>query len=131
MSPSRTTPTRVGSPVDPTVDVLRASAYWLEEDLDPASGTSALINFAYLKTDPTGGTIVSAVDNLDHKKRIKVARDGTAWTNERIRIRADDVPARSWDPATPEREVYIVIFWEDTARDDADGPPCEIDHLCP
>ncbi|MCP3919653.1 MAG: S8/S53 family peptidase [bacterium] len=108
------------------VERLRAACFWHEPNVENGSTWTADIRLSIQGSN--GYTYYSGTDD-DPRQRIYLgnAVGGHSWT---LRLMGNDVPI-SWDSnyrfLDDERKVYVAVYWEDTDRDDADGPSEDID----
>lgn len=116
-------------------DTWRGVAWWHEPMLGRAE--QAKMNFKLCRTDiptdtadPTdtaGGPVVCVESGLeDQKKRLML--EDPAGARLELRLRDITIPAQPLET----RKVYMASFFEDTRRDDTNGPDClqEIDIGC-
>ena len=115
-----------------SVDHVRGAAWWMEPDLTPASPKLAQIDFALCSTG-TGGTCQTVTPNLDNKKRLRKTFAGGPGTRPFVlRLTGTQVASNDFSGWCNNgslnqsewcyRRVYYAVLYEDTARDDVDGP---------
>ena len=97
--------------------------YWPEPNQASGGASGADI---VLDVVSTCGPAMSRSDwSFDTKKRIVIdtGAGGACW---QIRLRGFSVTPNPWQGNATTRSVYVAAYWEDSARDDADGPPASI-----
>jgi len=113
----------------PNVDDVRAAVWWhetnVEQEADPAVGPAT---FDVRLCSRLGKTVncQGSVGNTNTRVfESDVAPGGREWF---VRITPGTVPPSidPWLLGLQARSFYIGAFFEDTARDDADGPTVDI-----
>jgi hypothetical protein len=112
-----TIPLNGGSTLPAAVDRVKAVAYWY----DRRHEDGIEIDDMDLELRRTGvGLVVADTDDNDEKRR--VFADTVLTEPYELRIIGDDVTADDAGCGTNSMLVYYAYFYEDSARDDADGP---------
>ncbi len=116
----------VNQPLSIDVERLRAAAFWHEPNVEDGSAFTADISLHIV--DTTGSTYGSG-NSSDHHQRIRLGNvvGGQTWT---LHLTGLDVPASNdsdYFHLQAKRKVFVAVYWEDTDRDDADGPDSSIE----
>lgn len=108
-----------GAALPTGVDRLRVVMWWPEPGLDDPSTMGADITM-YIQ-NICGTSIVVSDYSYDTRKRVtmETGAGGRCWA---LVFDGWIVPANPWEGNSQTRTVYYAYYWEDTARDDADGP---------
>jgi len=118
----------INPPLDPDVDELRLAAWWYEPNLSddgtsPGSPANIRVRLKRVTTSVYSRTASSAAPQ---HRRVHLSSAGSfAWEVEIVGV---DIPAGMGPPLSgvPARELHIAWFWEDSDRDDANGPAATI-----
>ena len=111
-----------GMPLDPSVNDFKAVLFWYDRRHENGERVDD-IDLRLRKVG--GGTLVKSIDSYDNKERVYYSKPGgKALTLE---ISGERVTADSEGCGTNSMKVYYAFFFEDDARNDADGPGSEID----
>lgn len=118
-----TWPLNGGAALPAAADRLVVTVYWPEphQASGGAGGSDIVVDLV-----STCGPAVTRQDwSYDTKKRIVLdtGAGGSCWE---LRIRGLSVTPNPWLSNASQRVVYVAAYWEDSARDDADGPPASI-----
>ena len=116
----------VNQPLSSDVERLRAACFWHEPNIESGIAWTADIRMSIAGSN--GFTYYSGTDD-DPRQRIYLgnAAGGHAWT---LRLMGNDVPPSldsDYHYMEDERKVYVAVYWEDSDRDDSDGPSADID----
>ena len=114
--------------LDPDVDELRLAAWWYEPNLSddgtsPGSPANIRVRLKRVTTSVYSRTASSAAPQ---HRRVHLSSAGSfAWEVEIVGV---DIPPGVGPPLNglPARELNIAWFWEDSDRDDANGPAATI-----
>jgi hypothetical protein len=112
-----------GAAIPAGADRLVVTIYWPEPNQASggASGADIVVDLV-----STCGPVLSRSDwSFDTKKRVvfDTGAGGACW---QIRLRGLSVTPNPWLGGATQRVVYVAAYWEDSARDDADGPSAAI-----
>lgn len=116
-------PLNDGAALPAGADRLVVTIYWPEANQASGGANGADI---VLEVVSTCGPAMSRTDwSYDTKKRIVIdtGAGGACW---QIRLHGLSVTPNPWQGNETRRSVYVAAYWEDSARDDADGPPASI-----
>jgi hypothetical protein len=115
-----------GTAIPSTVDVLKAVVYWYDDRHDGSlsalgypAGTKDNLNL-YL-VDDTGTTIASSTTS-DNKERIIAYGSSIQGKILRLKVRGANVSNDFSSCGTNKAKFTWAYFFEDSARDDVDGP---------
>ena len=114
----------VEQPLSNDVERLRAAAMWHEPNIEDATG-QAMISL-YICNEL--GNCYTSGNASDPRQRLRLGNvvGGHEWT---IRLHGLDVPISldsNYRFLRDERVVWVAVYWEDTDRDDGDGPSADI-----
>lgn len=115
--------TNLDVPTD--VEEFRAAMWWFEPNVG-STETPADVDFQICRDSGTGCLFANDVAP-QHRRLFKDNVAGDAWT---VTITGTDIPVSTlpgyWYNEK-KRGVFVTWFWEDSDRDDSDGPPNDID----
>jgi hypothetical protein len=112
-----------GAALPAGTDRLVVAIYWPEPNQASGGANGADITVDVVST--CGPAMTRSDWSFDTKKRVifDTGVGGACW---QIRLHGLSVTANPWLSSATQRVVYVAAYWEDTARDDADGPPAAI-----
>lgn len=111
-----------GAPLPSAVDVFKGAIWWYDRRHE--NGTAIDDIDLYLKRP--NGAIVASSTGLD-EERERVFSTGVAGNAVKLEIRGYSVTADDEGCGSNKMKVYYAYFYEDSARDDGDGPGTEIE----
>ncbi len=116
-------PINGGNALPATADRLSVAVWWMEPNQGAGGAGGADITIAIVTT--CGAYAAQADVSYDTKKRIfrSGGVGGRCW---KLELNCFDAPPSAWEQGASRRTVYFAWYWEDEARDDADGPPADI-----
>jgi hypothetical protein len=109
------------------VDAFRVVAYWYDRRHD--SWINKKLDDIDLTVDVTSGSVTTprySFDRYDEKEQVYWDLSGHGQVDIDIHLTGVDVTADDEGCGTDSMKVYIGYYYEDTDRDDWDGPGAEI-----
>jgi hypothetical protein len=108
-----------------SVDRIRTAVFWHEPNIEDAATSWADIGAVLCNDD---GFCYSSGNSGDPRQRHRIGNvsGGKRWWME---LHGYDVPVSgdsNYHFGLDERFVHVAVYWEDEARDDADGPTIDI-----
>jgi len=109
-----------------SVDAFKAAMCWydrrIENDINYQSGSTDIVDDIDLKlVRPSVGAIRSGVSSFDNKERVyhpDIGGMGALGLHiEGFRVTSDEAGC-----GTNKMKVWVAMMWEDSDRNDADGP---------
>jgi hypothetical protein len=113
-----TVPLNSGAAIPATVNVVKAAIYFYDSRHE--LGTAIDDIDLKLRNVSTGGTVAFSTSSDDEKEFIRYDAPGSKTLA--LDIIGFDVTADGAGCGTNQMKVYYAVFYEDSARDDADGP---------
>jgi len=113
------------SPFPSSIDVIKVVLYWFDRRVEdaPPTGVEVPDDIDLRVEDQYNGTwytLASSISSYDNKERIRVTP--ISGRPHRIRMTGYNVTSDDAGCGTNSMKVYYAYFYEDSARDDADGP---------
>jgi hypothetical protein len=115
----------INQDIPTTADRIRATVFWHEPNIEDAATAWATISSSLCNDD---GFCYSSGNSGDPRQRHRIGNvtGGKKWW---LKLSGLDVPASAdtnYHFGLDERMVHVAVYWEDEARDDADGPAVDI-----
>jgi hypothetical protein len=114
-----------GLPFLDSIDVIKVALYWFDRRVEnaPPSGVDKPddIDLRVERSTLSGWTTLGySADAYDYKERVRVT-PASGWRH-RVKISGYNVTSDDAGCGTNSMKVYYAYFYEDSARDDGDGP---------
>jgi hypothetical protein len=110
----------VNQPLSSDVERLRTAIYWHEPNVEDATGQAEILFYICNEL----GNCYSSPDEADQHQRILLGNvvGNHTWTMHLNGLSVPDSLDTNYHHQLPERKVFVAVYFEDTDRDDADGP---------
>ena len=114
----------VNQPLSIDVKRMRTAIYWHEPNVEDASGQAEILFYICNEL----GNCYGSPNEADQHQRILLGNvvGNHTWTMHLNGLSVPDSLDTNYHYLLPERKVFMAMYFEDTDRDDADGPGVDI-----